>query len=263
MNWFRKAWLSLALTFGGKKAWEKATKQERRWFIRRRVESFFVPKNEGTDVKTHLSPSLRYSLRVTSYQTSKGCWNYTRGEVFDTSVGTGVKVSDVKRNYSHFPFAWVEGHPDGHDYLVCGEDYQGQTIIQLDTGKRVDSDDNEWGFCWTDIEPSPDKTVLAVVGCFWGGSYEVVLFDFSNPLSLPHPEIDRANNSDYDGAMWNADGTILLKKEIEVRPSDKKPYSELTEEEQEEIDEADSHEYVDVTEQWDSAAFEAFRKKTR
>lgn len=268
MKWYRKLWLNLVYALGTKKftrkVFDKATLAERRYFVRRSVEKHFVPKKEGTDKKCHLSPSLRYSLHVTAYRTSEGCWNYTRGEVYDTQgqEGKGVKIADVKRNYSMFPFEWVEGHPDGHDYLVCGEDYQGQTVIQLDTGKRVDTEDTSFGFCWAKIDASPTKDVLAVNGCYWGGPYEVVLFDFSDPMKLPHPEIARANDQVYDDSVWNEDGSIALVQEVLVRASDKKPYDDLTEEEQNELDESDdSIAEINVVSTWDCEAFKAFREK--
>lgn len=272
MKWQRKLWLSLVYTLGtknyAKKVFREASKEELRYFTRRAIEKHFVPKKEGTGKKCLLSPSLRYSLHVTPYETSKGYWDYTRGEVYDTQgqEGKGVKIADVKRNYSMFPFEWVEGHPDGHDYLVCGEDYQGQTVIQLDTGKRVDTEDNQWGFCWAKIDASPSKDVLAVSGCYWGGPYEVVLFDFADPMKVPHPEIVRANNRIYDDAVWGEDGSISLVQEVMVRSSDKKPYDDLSAEEQRELDEMDDDggtEEITVTSKWDSTEFEAFRKKAR
>lgn len=92
-----------------------------------------------------------------------------------------------------FPFAWVEEHHNGHTYLICGEDSEGQTVIELDTTKRVDfvpssaKDGN--GFIWTSINPSPDGLILAVEGCYFACPYEVRMYDFKNPLSHPLPPI--------------------------------------------------------------------------
>ena len=88
------------------------------------------------EVATHKSPSGRYQLDVTRFSTGPNTWAYSRGRVFGSDQEPPLAVVD--RNFGSFPFSWSEGHPSGHDYLVCGEDYQGQTVIELDTGRRVD-----------------------------------------------------------------------------------------------------------------------------
>ena len=36
---------------------------------------------------------------------------------------------------------------------------------------------NGGGFCWAAAYPSPDCSLLAVDGCYWGAPYEVVLYE--------------------------------------------------------------------------------------
>lgn len=133
--------------------------------------------------KIHTSPSGQYRLEVTSHGTGEGTWAYTKGRVFhgDTLVG------EIVRNYSSFPFEWIEGHPNGHSYLVGGEDYQGQTVIELDTGKRRDflpeEADRGHGFCWASYEYKPEFQVMMVEGCYWASTYEFRLYDFSDPMN--------------------------------------------------------------------------------
>lgn len=133
--------------------------------------------------KSHASYSGKYVLTIEQLHTGKGTWEYTRGTV---KTKSGSMIAVVDRNYSRFPFAFVEGHRDGHDYLICGDDYQGQTIVQLTTGERADK---FIGFCWSDIHPSPDGQIIAVEGCGWGGPYELVFYDFRDPMKLPLPVI--------------------------------------------------------------------------
>jgi len=204
------------------------TPQEER---RNKMASYFTAENLAGEPKIHNSPSGKYRLVVSTYKTKEGCWNYTRGEVFD-----GKKlVADVKRNYTTFQYAWAEGHPNGHSYLLCGEDYQGQTVVELDTGKRADSGATEdttkgFGFCWAVVHPSPDKKVLAVDGCYWGGPYEVVLFDFREPLKLPYPELGRWDEvEEFD--TWESNGTLRLVRIRDIRKSDGKLIDDLPEEE--------------------------------
>lgn len=170
---------------------------------------------EGKDAKTHMSPTGQYRLVVTSQETSPGAWRYTKGTVY--WVASGTPVATICRNYSAFPFSWVENHPDGHDYLVCGEDYQGQTVVQLDTGGRVDhkpaSASQGFGFCWAKHWPSPDKTMLAVSGCYWACPYEMRVYDFSEPMNPPWPMLTLSNWSEFGG--WNEDNTCTFGREVE------------------------------------------------
>lgn len=205
---------------------------------RKKVEEFFEKEAQPLmDQQRRIpSPSGKYALVVTPYATGPKTWHYSRGQVYTTD-GKGTLVADIKRNYGAFPFAFVEGHPDGHDYLVCGEDYQGITVVRLTTGEVKHyfprSGTKGYGFCWAQISPSPDKKVLAVDGCFWACPYEVVLYDFRKPFELPYPELGRWDDGMEEFGRWNEDGSIELKKEQTVRKSDGKLYDALSNEEQE------------------------------
>lgn len=199
-------------------------------------EEYFIPENLQSQ-KSYNSPSGKYRIVIESYKTTSGAWNYTRGLVYnDTKL-----IADVKRNYCSFPYLFVEDHPNGHDYLICGEDYQGQTIIELDTGKRIDylpdGAKKGYGFCWAHYETSPDKTLLVVEGCYWACPYETIIMDFSDPMTLPYIELENAD--DFIG--WN--GNLPLIGEIRgFRKSDMKPREELTYDEYEEVSDLETDE---------------------
>ena len=155
----------------------------------------------------HKSPSGAYRLVVTSHPTGKGTWAYTKGRVYrgDTLLAT------VCRNYSPFLFAWVEGHENGNDYLVCGENYQGQTLVNLSNGSKTSflpkAAEQGHGFCWAGVSPSPNGKYLMVDGCYWACPFEVVLYDFSEPEKMPWTEVLRAEGS-FKG--WSDDGRCEL-----------------------------------------------------
>ena len=153
---------------------------------------YFIEENRKPNCRSeHTSPSGRYKLVVDSYSTKKGSWSYTRGRLF--TQDSDEPVGDVMRNYSAFPFAWAENHDDGHDYIICGKDYQGQTVIQLDTGERRDNlsegAEKGHGFCWATHQLLEDGKTLMVEGCHWACPYEYRFYDFSNPMS-GWPELD-------------------------------------------------------------------------
>jgi hypothetical protein len=146
---------------------------------------FFAPENANLKCRReYLSDSGQYKIVITPFSTEKGCWNYTQGLVF--KLGSDKAIADVRRNYSCFPYAFIEDHPNGHPYLICGEDYQGQTVIELDTGKRRDHLPEEaeqgWGFCWADYKFDAASQILIVDGCFWACPYEYRFYDFSDPM---------------------------------------------------------------------------------
>ncbi len=157
------------------------------------------------------------------------------GEIYTSDNN---KITEVQRNYSYFPFAWIERHANGHSYLICGENYQGQTIIELDTGKRInyvpDSASQGAGFCWAGAYPSPDGNLVAVYGCYWGASYEVKMYDFSDPLNPPWKELAVDQYADGVKSWIDNDSCTLLRSYEKCIPFNK-PRCDLTDEEEKEF----------------------------
>jgi hypothetical protein len=210
------------------------------WY--RRHRQTFLESLEGAVARPDVyeersdSPSGRYRLELVQIRKADAVG--TRGRI--TEAATGRAIAEVIRNFISFPWTWVEGHPSGHDYLLCGEDYQGQTVIELDTGRRVDfipeAAERGTGFCWTSHYPTPDRQHLFVNGCVWAAPYELVQFDFFEPLVLPYREIRR-----WPGAFSNAgvqtvhgfdeDGRFRFDCYVEYRTTDLKGVDEMSDEE--------------------------------
>lgn len=181
------------------------TEAERTLFDSKRREHFFSDETITGEPVEHLSPSGNYKLVVTRHETRPGCWNYSRGRVY--RMGEDDHIAQINRNYGAFPFSWVENHgKTGGDYLIGGEDYQGQSIVDLNTGETLHSRPGAalagFGFCWAAHTPSPDGCLIAVEGCFWAAPYEVVIFDISDPMNPPWPEVHRDDKNDHFGG-WN------------------------------------------------------------
>ena len=215
----------------------------RRQEIESRFKWYHRDKSEREEL---VSPSGKFRLTIDSYSTGKNTWAYTRGRV--RRVGSRKVIADVKRNYSHFWYSWIH-HSNGNEYLLCGEDYQGQTIINLTRGTTntffPDSGHEGHGFCWTAAYASPDSKIIAVDGCYWACPYETVFFDFSNPDELPYREYLRVSDQiGCDG--WLDDDNFKLTREIEVRKADGRPYEDLADDEQDELDEnSDLSEHIE------------------
>jgi hypothetical protein len=204
--------------------------------LRSSIETYFTDANRDPDsTQTHVSPSGLFNLEISGYATKPDAWNYSRGVVRDLN---NVILADVKRNYSSFWYTWIQ-HPNGCEYLLCGEDYQGYSVINLTKGTtKVYFPDEGYGgtgFCWTAVYPSPDNLVLAVDGCYWACPYEIVFYDFTDPERLPLLELGRLTNT-LNGSSWLDNQRFNVMREVEFRLSDDTAYESLSEAEQEILD---------------------------
>jgi hypothetical protein len=200
--------------------------------LRSEVEQYFTPEHRSDEpVEVRLSPSGAFVLEVSSYHTRPGAWDYSRGVV--RRARDGRIVADVKRNHGSFWHAWVS-RGDGSEYLLCGEDYQGYSIINLRSGVQhryfPEEAYNGTGFCWVAAYPSPDGRTVAVDGCYWACPYELVLYDFTEPETLPLRELDRI--SDLRACKgWTPEGDFVFERHYEVRASDEARLDSLPSEE--------------------------------
>jgi hypothetical protein len=148
-------------------------------------------KSKSDRVDTHYSPNMKYKLTIEYFvaQDHQG-WDYTRGIVTESSTG---KELELIRNIGTFPFHWiVKGK---RTFLLCGQDYQGYTVVDLNDMKAIDFVPEEFyegtGFCWAEIKYLDDMDILVVGGCYWADDYEIVFYEFTNPLKLPYNELKR------------------------------------------------------------------------
>ena len=154
--------------------------------------------------KSSLSPSENFKLDTVQYKQNPPDRNW---------IITKVKIHDVKENETIFEFNvdndsffhhWLTR--DATEYLIFAETLcGGQSVIDL-THRILESYTTSGdGFIWTDFYPSPDKTKLAVVGCFWACPYEIKIYDFSNPLALPLPLIStlELNEEEKSEIIWS------------------------------------------------------------
>lgn len=196
---------------------------------RKNLEKFFKKTDLLPTKKTVIAPSGKHSLDILAYKTKEGCWNYTRGIVRE--LPDGPVVADIKRNYSSFWHTWVS-HQNGKEYLLCGEDYQGYTVINLTDRKEhtVFPDDGYegHGWCWITAYPSPDGKLVAVFGCYWACPYDLRVYDFSEPDKTPLKLLSERDIQGNDSVIgWKDDKTIHIRREIDLRKSDGKEIDKL------------------------------------
>jgi len=114
----------------------------------------------------------------------------------------GNVIADIWRNYSAYPQSFVN-HSNGKRYFICGFDYQGYTIVNLDDEITNHYLPNEamkgWGWCPTNWDCyDPKENTIEAEGCYWGASFDKRTYDFSNPEVLPLPLLREAEL--YDDA---------------------------------------------------------------
>lgn len=172
-------------------------------FIDEREEQFCYfqeqYKIEGCDES--LSPSNKYRLKIECYEYREGYrrYSYSKGTITDSNEQI---VSVINRNYGHFPFLWIE--KQDKEYLLCGIDYQGYTIVDLQSGESesyVPEDAYEGlGFCWAAMYHKKNNNRIAVEGCIWAHEYELIIYHFEDPMQLPYREIMRISPYEtFDG----------------------------------------------------------------
>jgi len=190
-----------------------------REYHRMEIDADFVPENEQAEGRAEVvSPSGKYKLVLVNYAVEAG-FGRRQGRVY--RQGQEAPLTLVNRNYVSFPHLFIEGHPNGHSYLVCGEDYQGQTVIELDTGRRLDflpeDADKGWGFCSASFAFDAGTGLLVVDGCIWACPYEFRFYDFSDPMA-GWPELDTGEemiDADELPPVFAPDGTILTHQTAE------------------------------------------------
>lgn len=160
-----------------------------------------------TETTPELSPSGKYSLTVTY---TGAAW-----QAHGLVQKNGETLAEVERNHSSFPFLWIEDHPNGHDYLVCSADYQGHTVIELDTGKRIDwlppEAEGGAGHCMTDLSFNAEHKILIVEGCMWACPYEARLYDFADPMNgWPELESDQWMELGKVPIKFHEDGSFTV-----------------------------------------------------
>lgn len=165
--------------------------KERREVFEKACEKYPLIEDKA---KEYFSPSGNYKLVVIPLETGEGYWNYGRGVI--TDLKTEEEIFIILRNYGDFWHRWIE-HQNGNEYLLCGEDYQGYVTLNLtERKKHVYFHENGlkgWGFCFTEVKEYDKEfdSSITVEGCYWGAPFEIVIYDFSDPDTVPYREIDR------------------------------------------------------------------------
>jgi len=164
------------------------------WYVsnRAKIEHNLTSKTFKRIAGKFPSPCGNFILIIEEYEKSNGRWSYTyhRGIVY--SLIDRKEVAILNSNANKFWHCWVK--QGDKLYLLCNEDLQGYTIVDVGEGIVYTYIDPKaktgWGFSWKEVAPSPDGRFLAVQGDYMEATREVALYDLSN-INLPLKKVKR------------------------------------------------------------------------
>lgn len=165
------------------------------------------------------SPSGKYTLELVPYVVKdRRSPYYCVVEIIRTS--DGERMGKVVRNEADFPFLFVEDY-EGKDYLLCAEDYQGFTIINITEGKKYDyiaeKSKRDLALMISDFYLSPDKKILALEGHSKTKPNDIVETDeihfyrITELTKLPYAEVDKRITFAYDKVIgWDTSERFIV-----------------------------------------------------
>jgi len=169
---------------------------------------FFNPNSllPGSEELSY-SPTHNFFLKSTNYRQShpNRNWIVTKIEIYQTFENK--KIFEFLRNYDTNWHCWI--NQNGNEYLVCSEDFEGQSVFDLTTMKFYSFFSPSSPFILVEYIPSPDNLKLAVVGCYWACGYELVIYDISNITQLPFREFRREEINEKS-KKWINNSTFYL-----------------------------------------------------
>ena len=156
------------------------------------------------------SPSGRYQIAKKNYKQNAPDLNWHICEIVVIETSSNEEILRVKCEEGRFFHDWIES--ETADYLLFSEALGGQSVFDLCNRKLASYYNADEPFIWVQFYPSPDLRKLAVHGCYWACPFEIVTYDFSTPLQLPLPELNREGEwpkEVFDG--WINDAQFQLR----------------------------------------------------
>lgn len=180
------------------------TEAQRKYMHRRREIERIAGDYITCKEETFTSPSGRCVAKVASLASpDKQFWGYTLCTVY--KAGERAPLATVLRNYDRFWLTWLEDHPNGNDYLLCEEDYQGYGFVNLTKGTQAFTHEGA-GYGWCVAELTLHGPTLGVaIGCFWGGGYDYTVWDLRDPDTLPWPSALEPDEEGYQPELFSAE----------------------------------------------------------
>ena len=183
--------------------------------IRAEIKKYFDEKTLLPDTEEiYFSPDKRYFFKSNYYRQSdnKRSWTVSKIEIFQTNPEE--KLFEFIRNDDSLFHGWLT--IEQRTYLLLSEDLEGKSIFDfLNRDFHSYSFEND-KFIWCEYYPSPDGKQLAIIGCFWGGPYEIIVFNTSEPLNIPYTELYRQDTF-QEKVEWIDNETLKIGDAIKCK----------------------------------------------
>jgi len=199
------------------------------WFkkIYRQVERYLdetsvrrqISASHLQDVHREVSPNGKYLVKLSKYRRI----HKTDCSLLEVINLAGRVIVSLPRDSPNQPYLIVQGHSDGHDYLVGIGARSGVVIIGLDH-KHFHEFSSGRPHAPDSFFLSPSKNVIGVLGDGRGYPWEFAAIDFRNPKSARYsyefPHI-------VQEAIDKGDGIVEIMYCVDVRASDLVPVDKL------------------------------------
>lgn len=202
------------------------------WYEERRskvIQAVSLGKPLKGKKENRASPSGKYKLELLPYSVKDmRCPFYSVVEIIRSSDGD--RMGKIIRNEADFPFLFIEDL-DGKDYLLCAEDYQGFTLINITEGKKYDyiaeKSKRDLAMRITDFYITPNRKCLAIEGYTKHKPSDIIEMDeihfykIADLTKFPYQEVDKRITFAYDKVIgWESDERFILSRiEDYVMPS--------------------------------------------
>jgi len=123
-----------------------------------------------------------YGFMCVPFSFSDTHWFYSE---FVIGSHTHDKVIHFTRDDSDFPYSWVKKHPKKRKYLLCSEDRQAISVIDLNSWKLHTWIDENDDFKVKSFFPNRSGTVVAILGSTFGELNTIRFYDLSDPIRFP------------------------------------------------------------------------------
>lgn len=150
-----------------------------------------------------------YYIETEHYKQSKSNSDWIISKIYVHHLENQKVIFEYLTNHDDDFHTWI--CKNGNDYLLFPEVQGGQSILDISEQKLYSFYSEDDPFIWVDIFISPDKTKLAVMGCYWACPTELVIYDCNDLTNLPYVPIYRQlleNNFEIEG--WIDEKTIKI-----------------------------------------------------
>ena len=176
---------------------------------RQLVSQLSIEELPGSN-ETHHSPCGRYTVEVTELLgKGDGEWPSQLLRIVARRVCDQTQIVEMVTDSRDFYPGWVSR--GDNDYLLFQELQGGPTVVDLIRGEVASYYDAEDDFIWTDYHLSPSGSRLAVGGCYWACPWDMRVYDFSSPLSVPLPILAHFQGASHlEFCHWNGDDLLVI-----------------------------------------------------